>query len=80
MQMQPSLSIFMLEKINQSFRKERLMTIESFALENGNLLSVLGFIYYLNSMRTCNLDIRRYLVIVLGMKKHHKMIGPHSEC
>ena len=80
MQMQPSLSIFMLEKINRSFRKERLMTIESFALENGNLLSVLGFIYYLNLMRTCNLDIRRYLVIVLGMKKHHKMIGPHSEC
>ena len=80
MQMKASLSIFMLEKIVQIVRKERKMVIESFAAENGNLWSVLGIIYYLNSMRTCNLDIRRYLVIVLGMKKHHKMIGPHSEC
>ena len=80
MQIKASLSIFMLEKIVEIMRKERLMVIESFASENGNLWSVLGFIYYLNSMRTCNLDIRRYLVIILGMKKHLKMIGPQSEC
>ena len=80
MKMQASLSIFMLEKIVRIVRKERYMVIESFASENGNLWSLLGFIYYLNSMRTCNLDIRRYLVIILGMKKHHKMIGPHSQC
>ena len=58
MQKQVSISIFMLEKIVQIVRKEREMVIESFASENGNRWSVLGFIYYLNSMRTCNPDIR----------------------
>ena len=67
-------------KDKPKLQKREIDDDREFSFGKGKYFVGTWCIYYLNSMRTCNLDIRRYLVIVLGMKKHHKMFGPHSEC